>query len=447
MSRRFFVARLRSRVYPAEILLPSHAPSEYSDRQTLWNAVEKAEPHPKAQLAYSFDIALQNEFSIEENIEIARQFLLENFVSRGMICDFAVHQPERKDEIQNPHLQVLCPMRSLDENGQWGAKQRREYILDEHGERLRDKSGEYVFNAVPTTDWGSPETLEHWRKAWCDLCNSKFEEKGLDERIDHRSYERQGVELLPTVHEGPTVRAMEKRGVATEKGSLNRWIKATNKMILAAEKKVSALEKWISKNRQSSIAQSLNAYNAIRNAGAYSQTAQVKNLKELAEDINFLKANGIETYEDLQRKLDELNSKIDGFKTQSSKKSARLKEIDNLLIWAQHYAENKPVADELAKIKWKSKREKFQAENENALRLYHMAERKLKPYFKNGKLPISAWKVEKLQVQKDFENIQNQFSEVREDVKRLWQIKYKVERSNNQTKENDKEKRRETYEI
>ena len=118
-----------------------------------------------------------------------------------------------------------------------------------------------------------------------------------------------------------------------------------------------------------------------------------------------------------------------------------------MLLWAQHHAENKPIADELAKIKWKSKRDKFQAENENALRLYHMAERKLKPYFTNGKLPINAWKAEKLQVQKDFAEIQNQFSAVREDVKRLWQIKYKIEQANNQSREKDKEKRRDTYEI
>ena len=218
-------------------------------------------------------------------------------------------------------------------------------------------------------------------------------------------------------------------------------------MILAAAKKVNALGKWVGENHQSSLIQSLNAHNSIRNTGAYSQTAKVRNLKELTDDISFLKANGIETFEDLQGKLDELNEKIDDFKEQSNKKSARLKEIDNLLIWAQHYVENKPVADELSKIKWKSKREKFKAENDNSLRLYHLAERKLKPYFKDGKLPISAWKAEKLQVQKDFEEIQKQFSEVRDDVKRLWQIKYKIERSNNQNKENDKEKRRNDYEI
>ena len=146
----------------SDILLPSHAPPEYADRQTLWNAVEKAERGKNAQLAYSFDIALQNEFSLEENIALARQFLLENFVSRGMVVDFAVHQPDREDGgIPNPHFHVLCPIRPIEQNGKWGLKQRRVYELDEDGNRIRDADGKFVFNAVPTTDWGSPETLEH----------------------------------------------------------------------------------------------------------------------------------------------------------------------------------------------------------------------------------------------------------------------------------------------
>ena len=150
----------------SEILLPSHAPSEYADRETLWNAVEKAERGKKAQLAYSFDIALQNEFSMQENIDLARQFLLDNFVSRGMVTDFAVHQPDKEDGgISNPHFHVMCPIRPIEPDGRWGKKQRREYVLDEHGERIRDEAGNYVFNAVPTTDWGKPETLEAWRQA------------------------------------------------------------------------------------------------------------------------------------------------------------------------------------------------------------------------------------------------------------------------------------------
>jgi len=144
----------------SDILLPSHAPKEYADRQTLWNAVEKAERGKTAQLAYSFDIALQNEFSMQENIELARQFLLEQFVSRGMVVDFAVHSPDKEDGgISNPHFHVMCPIHPLDEHGRWGNKQRREYLLDEHGERIRDEVGNYVFNAVPTTDWGIPDAL------------------------------------------------------------------------------------------------------------------------------------------------------------------------------------------------------------------------------------------------------------------------------------------------
>ena len=188
----------------SDILPPPQAPPEYQDRQTLWNAVENAERGKDAQLAYSFDIALQNEFSLEENIALARQFLLEQFVSRGMVVDFAVHQPDRDDGgIPNPHFHVLCPIRPIREDGKWGFKQRRVYRLDEDGNRILDSKGKPLFDAVPTTDWGSPETLEHWREAWAKMCNAKFEEKGLPCRIDHRSYLRQSLDLLPTVHEGP----------------------------------------------------------------------------------------------------------------------------------------------------------------------------------------------------------------------------------------------------
>ena len=163
-----------------EIMLPPHAPEEYLDRAALWNAVEKCEKHPKAQLAYSFDIAMQNELTMEENIELARKFVQEQFVANGMIADLAFHTPDKeKGGIPNPHFHVMTTMRPLNPDGTWGQKQRREYILDEDGNRVRDKNGDYVFNAVHTTDWHEPETLERWREAWSVLCNGKFEEKGL----------------------------------------------------------------------------------------------------------------------------------------------------------------------------------------------------------------------------------------------------------------------------
>ena len=319
----------------SDILLPSHAPPEYADRQTLWNAVEKAERGKNAQLAYSFDIALQNEFSLEENIALARQFLLENFVSRGMVVDFAVHQPDREDGgIPNPHFHVLCPIRPIEQNGKWGLKQRRVYELDEDGNRIRDANGKFVFNAVPTTDWGSPETLEHWREAWAEMCNAKFAEKGLDVRIDHRSYERQGVDLLPTIHEGATVRAMEKKGIRAEKGEFNRWIKATNAVIKDIRKKISLLFDWITeikaelaKPQTPDLVSLLNDYYTQRKAGAYSQKGKISNLKEMNETYNYLRANGIYTLEDLESRLQSHRTTVDGLKTTMDSQNARMKAI------------------------------------------------------------------------------------------------------------------------
>ncbi len=419
----------------SDILLPTHSPPEYADRQTLWNAVEKAERGKKAQLAYSFDIALQNEFPLEENIALARQFLSVHFLSRGMIVDFAVHQPDKEDGgISNPHFHVLCPIRPLDEHGRWGNKQRREYLLDEHGERIWDEAGNYVFNAVPTTDWGSPETLEAWRAAWADLCNAKFAEKELDCQIDHRSYEWQGIDQLPTVHDGVTVRAMEAKGIRTDKGDLNRWIKATNDLIRNLKKKISALLDWLkkaheewSKQQAPNLAQLLSEYYTSRNAGAWSKKAKTGNLKEFNRTVNFLMQNKLYTVEDLQERVSALNDQIDTLKSSLRGKSDRMKELDELLRMMQFYTEGKPVADKLAAIKWKGKREQFVSENENTLRLYHMAERKLKPYFKDGKLLITAWRKERDRLEQEYSSGQTELSPIYAEVKAFRQIKYKVD--------------------
>ena len=99
------------------------------------------------------------------------------------------------------------------------------------------EDGKPLFDAVPTTDWGQPETLEHWREAWAAMVNAKFEEKGLTCRVDHRSYERQGVDTLPTIHEGVAVRQMEAKGITTDKGDFNRWVRKARDLLWNIRKK------------------------------------------------------------------------------------------------------------------------------------------------------------------------------------------------------------------
>ena len=379
----------------SEILLPSHAPPEYADRETLWNAVEKAERGKKAQLAYSFDIALQNEFSMQENIDLARQFLLDNFVNRGMVADFAVHQPDKEDGgISNPHFHVMCPI---------------------------------------TTDWGKPETLEAWRQAWADLCNAKFAEKGLDCRIDHRSFARQGVEQIPTQHEGPTVRAMEAKGIRTDKGDLNRFIRKTNALLRATKEKIAALIGWL-KNVKAELAKpqppTLNDLLALhcanRNKGAYSNKAKNANLQRYAEAFNFLQSKNLYTVDDLETTLHSMQDKIDMLKKSASTKQARIKEVNELLRMVDYYKSGKPAADKLKTIRFEKSRQKYKTEHDDELRTFYMAERKLKPYFKDGKLPITAWRREREQLEQEYKDIQTELSPLHADAKKLWAIHYNI---------------------
>ena len=439
----------------SDILLPSHAPPEFADRQTLWNAVELVERGKKAQLAYSFEIALQNEFTIEENIALARQFLLDNFVSRGMTVDVAFHEKETEDGgLPNPHFHFLCPMRPMNPDGTWGFKQHRVYRLDEDGNRIRDQNGKFLFDAVPTTDWGSPETLEHWRKAWADVCNAKFEEKGLDVRIDHRSYLRQGVDLLPTVHEGAAVRAMEKKGIRTEKGEFNRWIKATNAVIRDIRKKIALLSDWIkeikaelAKPQTPDLVFLLRAYYSKRSAGAYSQKGKISNLKEMNETFNYLRANGIYNLEDLESRVNEHSSTTESLKKTLDEQTARMKEIKQLYDSSAAFQSLKPVYDGLQKIKFEKPRAKYKAEHEAELKQFYAARRKLTGEFPDGKVDMKKLTEEYDELEQAHNTTYGEFKTVRDDLHRLWKVKSCVDtaaRFNERTEEQKLQNRPQT---
>ena len=404
-------------VIHTEILLPPHAPREYADRQTLWNAVEDAERNRNAQLAYSFDIALQNEFTLDENITLARKFLLDNFVSRGMIVDFAVHQPDKNGGISNPHFHVMCPIRPLNPDGTWGVKQRRVYRADGK------------FDAVPTTDWGRPETLEAWREAWAAMCNSKFEEKGLPDRIDHRSYERQNIEQLPTVHEGVAVRQMEAKGIVTDKGERNRWIKSATAMLRTLGERIKTLVDWFSNARvkldkpySPSLAKLLADYFDARNAGAWSSKAKVGNLKLLTSAIAYLNENRLHTLADLEARLDSLHSSLDEAKTALDVNKKRSKELRELLRCAELYNRFKPLHDQLNAIKRKSKLEQFKAEHESELRQFYLARRKLP----NG-IHIAEWQRELAKLGRENDAVYAEYKVLHSELTKLLDVKYCID--------------------
>ena len=435
----------------SEILLPDHAPREYADRQTLWNAVEKAERGKKAQLAYSFDIALQNEFSVDENIALARHFLLEHFVSRGMVVDFAIHVPDTEPGgISNPHFHVMAPIRPIEENGKWGCKQHRVYELDDEGNRLQDENGNYIFNAVPTTDWGSPETLEYWREQWAAMCNAKFEEKGIGERIDHRSYERQGIDLLPTVHEGPAVRQMEVKGIRTDKGEFNRWIKATNGLIQSIRKKIAALLDWLkdakeelAKPQTPDLISLLQMYVDQRNAKAYSWKARANNLKELSEIITFLQEHGITDVESLEAFISERRSTVDEKKTLLDAQTVKMKELKKIPDAWDTYKRLKSVADNLRSIKFTKAKEKYKTEHKAELNQFYAANRLLTKYCPDEKYNSKAIQARYAELEQQHDDDYAAFKDFREEIQMLWRIKSHIDAAL-KDRENEKNHTRET---
>ena len=243
-----------------EVILPENAPPEYHDREILWNAVQKVESRNDARFAREIEVALPVEMSREEQIECVRNYIQENFTSRGMIADWALH--DKGDG--NPHAHIMLTCRALTEEHEWDSKTRSVFAndrdeegraiynpdlpsydpkdkentsqyripqLDGNGEqKYRERAGkgkEMLWERVniPSNDWNDKANAEIWRESWARHCNEYL---NLEHRIDHRSYERQGIDREPTIHEGVTARKIEADGNISERSQINREIRQRN---------------------------------------------------------------------------------------------------------------------------------------------------------------------------------------------------------------------------
>lgn len=235
----------RDDVEYTEIMAPDHAPEWATDRERLWNEVEKIEVAKNARTAREVEIALPSELSREQQIALLKEYTKENFVDKGMVADIALH--DKGDG--NPHAHILLTTRPFNEDGTWGAKSKKEYILDKKGERIKLESGEWKSRKIDTVDWNKKSTLQEWRRDWADRANRHLEKAGHEVRIDHRSLKDQGIERTPTFHEGPTVRSMEAKGKQTEVHDRYLEIKERNNDLEMLKRQSKALDKLIEAER------------------------------------------------------------------------------------------------------------------------------------------------------------------------------------------------------
>lgn len=230
----------KSEVIYTEIILPEHAPAEYATREILWNEVQKIEMQDRARLAREWEVALPNELDLDQSKTLVQDFA-KSLAAEGMCIDVAIHWKDG-----NHHAHILGTTRPIDKDGKWAPKERKGYKLDAEGNKIPvidTKTGKQKIGArgrkmwqretVQANNWNKREKIEEWRKRWADCCNKYL---AREKQLDHRSYERQGLMQLPTVHEGYAARLMEQRGSASDRCRLNRDIRLYNYITLLHQK-------------------------------------------------------------------------------------------------------------------------------------------------------------------------------------------------------------------
>ena len=427
----------------SEILLPPNAPTDFQDRGTLWNSVEQIEKACNSQLARELEVALPIELSREEQVRLVRAYCSSQFVSRGMCADFNIHDTGSG----NPHAHILLTMRPMDEQGKWLPKSKKEYVLDENGERIRLSSGRYKTRKVDLVDWNSQENAEVWRKVLADLANEFLERNNRPERIDHRSYERQGIDQIPTVHIGVAASQMEKKGIATERGELNRSIKAANRLLRDIKAQIGKLKEWLldvfkakenlrsepPQPKSSDLSTLLFRYLDIQKAKGwkYSQSWQQQHsadeLKAISKAVNLLSEKGIYTLEELDAALSVVHDKASEIRNGMKPRETRIRQLQKLIEQAQNLRETQPIHDEYKQIRWKGKQEKFAEAHRADLAIWDAANRYLRANLPDMKLTPKAWQTELAALTAENETEYAKLKAQREEVAELQKVRRYVD--------------------
>ena len=191
-----------------KIYAPENTKKELLDRQELWNAVEQVERRKDATLAREFEIAFPHEFNAEQRQDLLDELCQEIVEKHGVIVDACIHAPHTKSgsDERNFHAHIMFTSRQIDpQTGDFAKKKNRDFNKEQ-----------------------SSETVSHWREHFAELTNRHLEKHGFADRVDHRSYKDQGIDLEATQHEGPQVTQLRRQGIDTEISLSNDAIRERN---------------------------------------------------------------------------------------------------------------------------------------------------------------------------------------------------------------------------
>ena len=379
-----------------EVMLPPMAPSEWNDREQLWNAVEETEKTKDSRLAREFVVALPIELDKDSNISLLQNFIQKNFVDMGMCADFAIHDTDG----HNPHAHILLTVRPLNENGTWQYKTEKEYLCIKDGEekgftasefkdaqkegwekQYRYKAGKKKVYLTPSAaqekgyeridkhpkstrygrqnpiseQWNSEEQLCLWRANWADAVNKMLALNQINAAIDHRSFAAQGITEQPTIHEGYIAQNMEKKGMIADRCEINRRVRADNRILRELKTQIKKLVQAVEK----SIPVIAETLEAIRNHMIFTQYHLLHNemQKEVIHDW-------MQHFRPILNKYDTIKKKLKAKVTEKKELNVQ-KSKTSILNPFQHIKLNQQlttVTEEIEELKSAKEQLLFQAE-------------------------------------------------------------------------------------
>ena len=443
----------KEKILVKNIILPDHIPKEFNDRSTLWNKVEMAEKNSNAQLARQFIIGLPKELTLSENKNLVERFIKENLTSQGMIVDYAIHD-ENQDKNGNIHCHIMTIMRPINEKGEFLAKSKKEYILDEKGEKVLNKNGKPKTRKVELTTWNDKGNVEKWRENFSDLCNEYLAKNKIEKRVDHRSFKRQGIKQIPTIHLGASASEMERKGIRTEKGDINREIKKQNELLKNIGNEIKKITSWLAgfkdKLKESykeykdqskkQIENESGLFNLYEYLSFYQEMQEnsraglsfygkrnkaIYDLKRYASGINYLRENKIKTISDLQGHINTLRSKNSEIYKTIKENSQKIEDFNKCLAYAKTVRKTKVTYQE-----YESKKifkESFYKNNQKEIDQHIRARTLIEKISGKKNLREKEWLGEIKNLEDEISKLNTESEKIRERYKEINHIKYAVE--------------------
>lgn len=429
-----------------KVLLPEQALEAFKDRAKLWNSVELSEKSWNAQLARRIIVALPKELTIEQNISLIQEYCQENFVAKGMCCDLAIHNPRPPGH--NLHAHIMLTMRALDDQGHWLPKSKKVYDLDERGNQIRLPSGRWKSHKVSLTDWDQRSNCELWRHNWEVKQNEYLERFQHPERVSLKSFSRQGIPDAPTIHLGPAITALERKGIRTDLGNLNREIREHNRILHELGSIIAKLKAVIKKLQEKSKefpeekhdkptrkeSGSLydrlveNAYRRQDERAGWSFKARINGSMKDAETVemlrDFMAKKKIYTVSDLNAHIHDRIQEIRSIHKKLHQCEARIYEIKAIRAAVLERREALAIYEEYKKLPSGPRRNAFYEANKKELNHYYHAMHVLKEKLPDGKYDAQKLSEEYEHLLGTANNLRAELTETGKDLKMLRKLEW-----------------------